>query len=104
MESLRDLSGIERRDKEAALNILGRLDMRALADRQINALSGGQQQRLFIARALIQEADILLLDEPFAAVDKATEGVIIKILQALCDEGKTILVVHHDLKTASSYF
>ena len=101
---LKGLKWYKKADKEAALKILDRLEMGSLAKRQISALSGGQQQRLFIARALLQEADILLLDEPFAAVDKATEDIIIQILQDLRDEGKTILVVHHDLKTAYEYF
>ncbi len=101
---LKGLKWYRKADKEAALKILERLEMGALAERQISALSGGQQQRLFIARALLQEANILLLDEPFAAVDKATEEVIIQILKDLRDEGKTILVVHHDLKMAHEYF
>ncbi len=101
---LKGLKWYKKADKEAALKILDRLEMGSLAERQISALSGGQQQRLFIARALLQEADILLLDEPFAAVDKATEDIIIQILKDLRDEGKTILVVHHDLKTAYEYF
>ncbi len=101
---LKGLKWYKKADKEAARKILDRLEMGALADRQISALSGGQQQRLFIARALLQEADVLLLDEPFAAVDKATEEIIIQILKDLRDQGKTILVVHHDLKTAHDYF
>ena len=91
-------------DKEAAFAALKHLKMEELADRQIGALSGGQQQRLFIARALVQEADIILLDEPFAAIDKATEDIIITHLKKLRDQGKTLLVVHHDLKTAPFYF
>ncbi|MDJ0652212.1 MAG: metal ABC transporter ATP-binding protein [Simkaniaceae bacterium] len=101
---LKRLKWYKKADKEAARKILDRLEMGALAARQIRALSGGQQQRLFIARALLQEADILLLDEPFAAVDKATEKIVIRILKNLRDLGKTILVVHHDLKTAHDYF
>ncbi|MEM8727886.1 MAG: metal ABC transporter ATP-binding protein [Chlamydiota bacterium] len=101
---LKGLKWYKKADKEAAGKILDRLEMGFLADRQIGALSGGQQQRLFIARALLQEADVLLLDEPFAAVDKATEEIVIHILKDLRDRGKTILVVHHDLKTARDYF
>lgn len=101
---LKGLKWYKKADKEAALKILDRLGMSSLADRQISALSGGQQQRLFIGRALLQEADILLLDEPFAAVDKTTEEVIIELLRTLRDQGKTVLVVHHDLNTATSYF
>lgn len=101
---LKGLKWYKKADKEAARKTLDRLEMGSLADRQISALSGGQQQRLFIARALLQEADVLLLDEPFAAVDKATEEIIIRTLKGLRDKGKTILVVHHDLKTAYDYF
>lgn len=101
---LQGLKWYTKADKEAARRVLKLLEMEDLADRQISALSGGQQQRLFIARALLQEADILLLDEPFAAVDKASEDTIITLLKKLRDEGKTILVVHHDLNTAPHYF
>ncbi len=75
-----------------------------LKDRQIGQLSGGQQQRVFIARALAQEADIFLLDEPFVGVDMLTEEKIIALLQRLRSEGKTTLVVHHDLSTVHEYF
>jgi len=101
---LKGLKWYRKADKQAARNILERLEMDCLAERQISALSGGQQKRLFIARALLQEADILLLDEPFAAVDKKTEEKIVEILKDLRDQGKTILAVHHDLKTANDYF
>ncbi|MCB1107091.1 MAG: metal ABC transporter ATP-binding protein [Chlamydiia bacterium] len=100
----RGLKWYTKADKEGARKVLKRLEMETLKDRQINSLSGGQQQRLFLARALLQEGDILLLDEPFAAVDKATEEIIIKLLKHLRDQGKTILVVHHDLNTAPDYF
>lgn len=84
-----------------ALEMLGILH---LASRQIGELSGGQLQRVFIARALLQEADLFLLDEPFAGIDMATEKAIMEILQKLRDEGKTILLIHHDLSTVASYF
>jgi len=73
-------------------------------DRQISELSGGQQQRAFIARALVQEADIYLMDEPFQGVDSTTEKSIVEILKQLKAEGKTIIVVHHDLQTVPTYF
>lgn len=95
---------INKEDKaiaEKALEDLGILDLR---NRQIGALSGGQQQRVFIARALCQQADIFLLDEPFVGVDIRTEEKIIEILQRLRNQNKTILVVHHDLSTVESYF
>jgi len=75
-----------------------------LAERQIGKLSGGQQQRVFIARALCQQASIFFLDEPFVGVDITTEEKIISILKQLATEGKTILVVHHDLSTVQDYF
>ena len=75
-----------------------------LKDRQIGELSGGQQQRTFIARALCQQADIFLLDEPFVGVDMTTEDQIIAILKKLADQGKTLLVVHHDLSSVEEYF
>ena len=74
------------------------------AHKPINTLSGGQQQRAFLARALMQKAQIYFLDEPFAGVDITTEKIIITLFKKLRDEGKTVIVVHHDLFTASSYF
>ncbi len=91
-------------DKEIALACLEKVKMLPYADRQISNLSGGQQQRVFLARALAQESDLYLMDEPFAGVDAATETAIIDILHDLKEKGKTILVVHHDLPTARKYF
>lgn len=91
-------------DKAAADHYLERVGMTAYADRQINQLSGGQQQRAFIARALVQEADIYFMDEPFAGVDMATEGTIMQILRELRDKDKTVFVVHHDLNNVEGYF
>ena len=78
--------------------------MTDFADRQIGQLSGGQQQRVFLARALAQGSDILLLDEPFAGVDAATERAILDVLERAKAAGKTLVVVHHDLTTAAEYF
>lgn len=78
--------------------------MSAFANRHISHLSGGQQQRVFIARALAQDAMILVLDEPFVGVDATTERDIVAILKSLREAGKTIVVVHHDLHTVSDYF
>jgi len=78
--------------------------MEHFKERQIGELSGGQQQRVFLARALCQEADIFLLDEPFVGVDMTTEDKIIQILKKLAGEGKTLLVVHHDLSSVENYF
>jgi manganese/zinc/iron transport system ATP- binding protein len=91
-------------DKSAALKALEMVGMQGFADRQISELSGGQQQRLFIARALVQDADLYLMDEPFAGVDMATEKEIISLMDKLKAQGKTLLVVHHDLSTVESYF
>ncbi|WFE75607.1 metal ABC transporter ATP-binding protein [Roseinatronobacter sp. S2] len=91
-------------DRARALDALRELGMQDYADRQISQLSGGQQQRVFIARALVQDAPILILDEPMAGVDAATEAVIIDLLHRLRAQGRTIIVVHHDLTTVQSYF
>lgn len=93
--------GLHRQRVHACLDRVGMADF---ADRQIGQLSGGQQQRVFLARALAQDADIFLLDEPFAGVDAATEAAIITVLQTLRDEGRTVVVVHHDLATVRDYF
>lgn len=87
-----------------ARNALEMVGMQDFADRQISQLSGGQQQRVFLARALIQQADIYFLDEPMAGVDATTERAIVDILRTLRDQGKTVIVVHHDLQTVRSYF
>lgn len=87
-----------------AMACLERVGMADFADRQIGQLSGGQQQRVFLARALAQEADLYLLDEPFAGVDAATEKAIIDVLKSLKEQGKTVVAVHHDLATVGEYF
>lgn len=91
-------------DHAKTMAALQELGIESLRDRQIGALSGGQQQRVFLARALCQEADIWLLDEPFVGVDVTTEEKIIQLLQSLAQQGKTLLVVHHDLSTVANYF
>lgn len=90
--------------KAKALDCLERVGMADFAERQIGQLSGGQQQRVFLARALAQNAELYLLDEPFAGVDAATERAIIAVLQALKAEGRTVVAVHHDLATVADYF
>ncbi len=87
-----------------AMDCLARVGMTDFAARQIGQLSGGQQQRVFLARALAQQADLYLLDEPFAGVDAATEAAIIAVLKELRAEGKTVVAVHHDLSTVPDYF
>ncbi len=91
-------------DKEAALRALEAVDMLPYATRQINRLSGGQQQRIFIARALIQDASLYLMDEPFAGVDMATEQALFQIFRQLQIKGKTLFIIHHDLNTTQEYF
>lgn len=91
-------------DIAIAKKALRDLGIEDLIDRQIGNLSGGQQQRVFLARALAQEAEVYLLDEPFVGVDIATEQKIIEILKRLAGEGRTLLVVHHDLSTVNQYF
>lgn len=95
---------LDAKDHQKAKEAMEELSIADLADRQIGALSGGQQQRVFLARALCQEADILLLDEPFVGVDITTEEHIIRVLRKLAHEGKTLLVVHHDLSSVRDYF
>lgn len=90
--------------RERALACLERVGMADFAERQIGQLSGGQQQRVFLARALAQNAELYLLDEPFAGVDAATERAIIDVLKALRADKRTVVCVHHDLATVSDYF
>jgi manganese/zinc/iron transport system ATP- binding protein len=95
---------VTRKYRQIALEALERVGIADLAHRQISHLSGGQQQRTFLARALVQDADLYLMDEPFAAVDAATERAIVQILQDLKQAGKTMVIVHHDLQTVKEYF
>ena len=91
-------------DRDLAISCLEKVGLRDFANRQIGQLSGGQQQRVFLARALAQQAEIYFMDEPMAGVDAATEQVIFHLLKELRDQGKTVFVVHHDLRTVSQYF
>ena len=93
-----------RQERELALAALEQVGLSGLRHRQISQLSGGQQQRTFLARALVQDAQIYFMDEPFAAVDAVTEKAIVEILRELKARGKTVLVVHHDLQTVAQYF
>lgn len=95
---------VRRKHRQRALEALDRVGIADLANRQISQLSGGQQQRTFLARALVQDADLYLMDEPFAAVDAATERAIVDILRDLKDRQKTAVVIHHDLQTVPEYF
>ena len=93
-----------KQEKETAQECIERLGLSGFTKRGLNELSGGQLQRVFIARALAQKADILLLDEPFVGIDIVSEQVIMEVLRELQDQGKTILMVHHDLAKVSQYF
>ena len=95
---------IRKADREAARLALDLVGMAPFAQRQISQLSGGQQQRLFLARALLQNPDVFLLDEPFTGVDLATEKAIMALLRKQKEEGKTVVIVHHDLYTVEEYF
>jgi len=93
-----------KKEKALAMDCLEKVNMANFHDRQISELSGGQQQRVFIARALAQEAEIYFMDEPFAGVDISTENTIVELLKQMTKEGKTVIVVHHDIHSASRYF
>jgi manganese/zinc/iron transport system ATP- binding protein len=95
---------VSRAHREAAREALERVGIADLARRQISQLSGGQQQRTFLARALVQDADLYLMDEPFASVDAATERAIVELLREMKAQGKTAAVIHHDLQTVPEYF
>ena len=95
---------VNKEEKVKVLKAIEQVGMLDFKDRQISELSGGQQQRTFIARALVQEADIYLMDEPFQGVDSTTEKSIVNILKKLKSEGKTLIIVHHDLQTVPTYF
>lgn len=96
--------GIGATDRAVARRALADVRMSDFGSRQIGQLSGGQQQRVFMARALAQESEILLLDEPFAGVDAATERAIAGLLAEAREGGRTVIVVHHDLETAAEFF
>jgi manganese/zinc/iron transport system ATP- binding protein len=93
-----------RREREAALEALRHVEMEEFASRQISQLSGGQQQRVFLARALVQDARVFLMDEPFQGVDAVTERAILELLRELRSQGRTVVAVHHDLQTVREYF
>jgi len=91
-------------ERDRALEALDKVGMADFAGRQISQLSGGQQQRVFLARALVQDARVYFMDEPFQGVDAITERAIVGLLQDLRAAGKTVVVVHHDLQTVPEYF
>ena len=91
-------------DRQLALEALRKVNMVEFADRPISQLSGGERQRVFLARALVQDAELYIMDEPFVGVDAVTERTIVNVLKDLRAQGKTIIVVHHDLQTMQEYF
>lgn len=95
---------VRKKHRDLALNALDQVGIADLAHRQISQLSGGQQQRTFLARAMVQDAELYLMDEPFAAVDAATEEAIIRLLRKMKDAGRTAVVIHHDLQSVPDYF
>jgi len=90
--------------KDRVHSALTDVDMADFAARQISQLSGGQQQRVFLARCIVQDAELILLDEPFAGIDAKSEAVIVDILRRQKQNGKSIVAVHHDLSTVKYYF
>ncbi|MCE9612686.1 MAG: metal ABC transporter ATP-binding protein [Lentisphaerae bacterium] len=91
-------------DRAAVERALARMAITDIQDRQINALSGGQQQRAFIARALAQEAHVLLLDEPYAGLDQPSQDTLTALLQELARQGCLIMAAHHDLRSVGDIF
>ncbi|MEQ8703703.1 MAG: metal ABC transporter ATP-binding protein [Phaeodactylibacter sp.] len=98
------LGRLSKTDRKLADEALDKVGMLPFANRQIAQLSGGQQQRVFVARSLAQQADLYLMDEPFAGVDAASEEAILTLLKEMKQAGKTVLIVHHDLQTAHQFF
>lgn len=91
-------------ERSKALHCLEKVGMVDFISRHISELSGGQQQRVFIARSFMQDAQIYLMDEPFAGVDALTEKSIVTLLRELKNQGKTVVCVHHDIQTLKEYF
>ena len=93
-----------RKEKELAIDALKQVNLSEFKNRQIGELSGGQLQRVFVARAIVQQADVVILDEPFVGIDVKSENEIMNVLRGWRDEGKSIIVVHHDLNKVAAYF
>lgn len=91
-------------EKDLAMDALKQVKLEEFKNRQIGGLSGGQLQRVFVARAIVQQAEVVILDEPFVGIDMTSEAEIMNILKKWRDEGKTIIVVHHDLNKVANYF
>ncbi|PRX45609.1 manganese/zinc/iron transport system ATP- binding protein [Prauserella shujinwangii] len=98
------LRRLTRHDDELVAAAMAQVGVEALADQPIDELSGGQRQRVFLARALAQQADLVILDEPFTAVDARTESALLEVLTGLCERGRSVVAVHHDLRTVRDRF
>jgi manganese/zinc/iron transport system ATP- binding protein len=95
---------VGKEEKEQITDALAMFGLSSVADRQIGKISGGQKQRAFLARAIVQKAEVYFLDEPFEALDHVSEQIIVNVLQDMVNQGKTICVVHHDFASARKYF
>ena len=93
-----------RKERELAIDALKQVNLVEFKNRQIGELSGGQLQRVFVARAIVQQADVVILDEPFVGIDMKSEEEIMNVLRGWRNAGKTIIVVHHDLNKVAAYF
>lgn len=101
---VKPLSTLKKQDWQCVQEALSQVDLAGYANRQISQLSGGQFQRMLLARCLVQDADYIFLDEPFVGIDIISEEMIVELLQRLRKEGKTILIIHHDLSKVKAYF
>jgi manganese/zinc/iron transport system ATP- binding protein len=95
---------VSKKERAEAIETLKRVGMEKYSHRQISDLSGGQQQKVFLARAMMQKANVFLLDEPFTGIDMTTESTLLALFQELKSEGKTLIVIHHDLSTVEKEF
>lgn len=95
---------LNQNDHEIVRNALEEVQMSDFANRSIGELSGGQQQRVFIARALAQQAELIIMDEPFVGIDMASQETILRLVKKMRDDGKTIVIVHHDLSVVAQNF
>ena len=101
---VKPFSNLKKQDWQYVQEALSQVDLADYANRQISQLSGGQFQRMLLARCLVQDADYIFLDEPFVGIDIISEELIVGLLQKLKKEGKTILIIHHDLSKVKTYF
>jgi ABC-type Mn2+/Zn2+ transport system ATPase subunit len=93
-----------RGDESIITRAIGMMGLAALENRQISQLSGGQQQRVFLARAMAQEAHVLLLDEPFTGLDRSSKGALAESLREMSAEGRLIIASHHDMDTVREIY